>query len=81
MILNAPPFSPDYIHVADVARAHVPTLRVCPLNPPQRRKRVLLVARYVLWPEVVAQLSEGMPEIREWLPRPAGGPGPRQVFA
>ena len=36
MIPNAPPFSPNYIHVADVARAHVPALRVCPLNPPQR---------------------------------------------
>ena len=79
MIPNAPPFSPNYIHAADVARAHVPALRVCPLNPPQRCKRVLLAARYVLWPEVVAQLSEGMPEIRERLPSLARGPGPRQV--
>ena len=79
MIPNAPPFSPNYIHVSDVARAHVSALRVGPLNPPQRRKRVLLVAGYVLWPEVVAHLSEAMPEIRERLPSLAGGPGPRQV--
>lgn len=79
MIPNAPPFSPNYVHVADVARAHVSALRVGPLNPPQRRKRVLLAAGYVLWPEVVAHLSEAMPEIRERLPSLAGGPGPRQV--
>ncbi|KAH9048918.1 hypothetical protein EDB84DRAFT_1556578 [Lactarius hengduanensis] len=76
---NAPPFSPNYVHVADVARAHVAALRVGPLDPPRRRKRVLLVAGYVLWPEVVAHLSEAMPEIRERLPSLAGGPGPRQV--
>ncbi|KAI9447133.1 NAD-P-binding protein [Lactarius psammicola] len=79
MIPNAPPFSPNYVHVADVARAHVAALRVGPLDPPRRRKRVLLVAGYVLWPEVVAHLSEAMPGIRERLPSLAGGPGPRQV--
>lgn len=79
MLPNAPPFSPNYVHVADVARAHVAALRVGPLDPPRRRKRVLLVAGYVLWPEVVAHLSEAMPEIRERLPSLAGGPGPRQV--
>jgi nucleoside-diphosphate-sugar epimerase len=79
MIPNAPPFSPNYVHVADVARAHVSALRVGPLNPLQRRKRVLLVAGYVLWPEVVEHLTKAMPEIRERLPSLAGGPGPRQV--
>ena len=79
MIPNAPPFSPNYVHVADVARAHVAALRVGPLDPPPRRKRVLLVAGYVLWPEVVAHLSEAMPGIRERLPSLAGGRGPRQV--
>ncbi|KAH9053174.1 hypothetical protein EDB87DRAFT_287706 [Lactarius vividus] len=79
MLPNAPPFSPNYVHVADVARAHVAALRVGPLNPPRRRKRVLLVAGYVLWHDVVAHLSEAMPEIRERLPSVAGGPGPRQV--
>ena len=54
-------------------------LRVGPLNPLQRRKRMLLVAGYVLWPEVVAHLSEAMPKIRERLPSLAGGPSPRQV--
>jgi len=76
MIPNAPPFSPNYVHVADVARAHVAALRVGPLD---RRKLVLLVAGYVLWPEVVAHLSEAMPGIRERLPSLAGGPAPRQV--
>jgi nucleoside-diphosphate-sugar epimerase len=79
MIPNAPPFSPNYVHVADVARAHVAALRVGLLDPPLRRKRVLLVAGYVLWPEVVAHLSEAMPAIRERLPSLAGGPGQRQV--
>lgn len=79
MIPNAPPFSPNYVHVADLARAHVAALRVGPLDTPLRRKRVLLVAGYVLWPEVVAHLSEAMPEIRERLPSLAGGPGPHQV--
>ncbi|KAN0139337.1 hypothetical protein V8E53_002838 [Lactarius tabidus] len=79
MLPNAPPFSPNYVHVADVARALVSALRIGQLKPPQRRKRVLLVAGYVLWPEVVAHLSEAMPEIRERLPSLAGGPGPRQV--
>ncbi|KAH9995881.1 hypothetical protein BJV74DRAFT_298470 [Russula compacta] len=69
MIPNAPPFSPNYVHVADVARAHVAALRVGPLNPP-RRKRVLLVAGYVLWPEVIAHLFRVMPEIRARLPSP-----------
>jgi nucleoside-diphosphate-sugar epimerase len=76
MIPNGPPYSPNYVHVADVARAHVAALRVGPLDPP-RRKRVLLVAGYVLWPEVVMHLAEAMPEIRERLPSPAGGLGPR----
>ncbi|KAI0301394.1 hypothetical protein BC826DRAFT_989207 [Russula brevipes] len=62
---NAPPFSPNYVHVADVARAHVAALR-----------RVLLVAGLVLWPEVVAHLARALPEIRERLPSPACGPGP-----
>lgn len=79
MIPNAPPFSPNYVHVTDVARAHVAALRVGPLDPPRRRKRVLLVAGYVLWPEVVAHLCEAVPEIRERLPSLAGGPGLRQV--
>jgi len=78
MIPNAPPFSPNYVHVADVARAHVAALRIGP-HPQRRRKRVLLVAGYVLWPEVVAHLSEAMPEIRGRLPSLAGGPDPRQV--
>jgi hypothetical protein len=72
---NAPPFSPNYVHVADVARAHVAALRVGPLDPP-RRKRVLLVAGFVLWPEVIAHLARALPEIRERLPSPACGPGP-----
>ncbi|KAI9447241.1 hypothetical protein F5148DRAFT_728170 [Russula earlei] len=76
MIPNAPPFSPNYVHVSDVARAHVAALRVGPLEPP-RRKRVLLVAGYVLWPEVVAHLTEAMPGIRERLPSPTCGPGLR----
>jgi len=75
-IPNGPPYSPNYVHVADVARAHVAALRVGPLNPP-RRKRVLLVAGYILWPEVTAHLAEAMPEIRGRLPSPAGGSGPR----
>ncbi|KAF8263095.1 hypothetical protein EI94DRAFT_1832490 [Lactarius quietus] len=79
MIPNAPPFSPNYVHVADVAQAHVAALRVGKLDSPQRRKRVLLVAGYVLWPEVVAHLTEAMPELRERLPSLAGGPDPRQV--
>lgn len=83
MVPNAPPFSPNYVHVADVARAHVAALRIGPLDPPQlplrKRKRVLLVAGYVLWPEVVAHLSEAMPAIQERLPSLAGGPAPRQV--
>ena len=76
MIPNALPFSPNYVHVADVARAYVAALRVGPLD---RRKRVLLVAGYVLWPEVVAHLSEAMPAVRERLPSLAGGLGQRQV--
>ena len=76
MIPNAAPFSPNYVHVADVARAHVAALSIGP-HPQRRRKRVLLVAGYVLWPEVVAHLSEAMPEIRERLPSLAGGPDPR----
>ena len=51
-------------------------LRVGPLNPP-RRKRVLLVAGYVLWPEVTAYLAQAMPEIRGRLPSPAGHAGSR----
>jgi len=38
---------------------------------------VLLVAGYILWPEVTAHLAEAMPEIRGRLPSPAGGSGPR----
>jgi nucleoside-diphosphate-sugar epimerase len=75
MTPNAPPFSPNYVHVADVARAHVAALRTGPLFP-SRRKRVLLVAGYMLWHEVIAHLAEAMPEIRERLPSPMCGPGP-----
>jgi len=77
---NAVPFSPNYVHVADVASAHVAALRVGPFNPP-RRKRVLLVAGYVLWPEVIAHLNEAMPGVRERLPSPTCGPGPRTAYA
>jgi nucleoside-diphosphate-sugar epimerase len=63
------------VHVADVARAHVAALRVGPLDPP-RRKRVLLVAGFVLWPEVITHLAKALPEIRERLPSPTCGPGP-----
>lgn len=79
MTPNAPPFSPNYIHVADVARAHVAALRTGPLDPP-RRKRVLLVAGYMLWHEVIAHLAKAMPEIKERLPSALCGPGP-QVMA
>jgi nucleoside-diphosphate-sugar epimerase len=76
MTPNAPPFSPNYIHVADVARAHVMALHAGPLDPP-RRKRVLLVAGYMLWREVIAHLAEAMPEIKERLPSALCGTGPR----
>ncbi|KAI0298400.1 hypothetical protein B0F90DRAFT_1818763 [Multifurca ochricompacta] len=78
MIPNAPPFSPNYVHVKDIARAHVAALRVGPLDPP-RRKRVLLVAGYVQWPEVVKHLAETIPRIRERLPSLAWGPEKRPV--
>jgi nucleoside-diphosphate-sugar epimerase len=78
MIPNAPPFSPNYVHITDVARAYVAALRVGPLNPPQR-KRILLVAGYMLWSEVVVHLSKAMPEIRDRLPSPTCGPGRRSV--
>jgi len=76
MTPNAPPFSPNYTHVADVARAHVVALRTGSLDPP-RRKRVLLVAGYMLWHEVIAHLAEAMPEIKERLPSALCGPGPQ----
>src|SRR5579863_8452062 len=66
-IHNAPPFSPNNVHIADVARAHVAALHVGPLYPPQR-KRILLVAGYVLWSEVIIHLADAMPEIRGRLP-------------
>lgn len=78
MTPNAPPFSPNYVHVADVARAHVAALRTGPLDPP-RRKRVLLVAGYMLWHEVIAHLTEAMPEIKERLPSAMCGPGPQAM--
>ena len=74
MTPNAPPFSPNYVHVADVARAHVVALRTGPLDPP-RRKRVLLVGGYVLWHKVIAHLAEAMPEIKERLPSGMCGAG------
>jgi nucleoside-diphosphate-sugar epimerase len=76
MTPNGPPFSPNYVHIADVARAHVAALRVGPLDPP-RRKRILLVAGYVLWHEVIVHLAEAMPEVRERLPSPTCGTGRR----
>ncbi|KAI0259979.1 hypothetical protein BC834DRAFT_902869 [Gloeopeniophorella convolvens] len=66
IIQNGPPFSPNYVHVEDVARAHVAALRTS-----VRRARVLLVAGYVLWPEVVTHLARTMPALRSRLPRPA----------
>jgi nucleoside-diphosphate-sugar epimerase len=75
-IPNGPPYSPNYVHVADVAQAHVAALSVGPLNPP-RRKRVLLVAGFVLWPEVIMHLAGAMPQIRGRLPSPAGYSGTR----
>ena len=78
MTPNAPPYSPNYIHVADVAHAHVVALRTGPLSPP-RRKRVLLVAGYMLWREVIAHLAEAMPEIKERLPSALCGPGPQAM--
>jgi len=76
MTPNGPPFSPNYVHIADVARAHVAALRVGSLDPP-RRKRILLVAGYVLWHEVIVHLAEAMPEIRERLPSSTCGTGRR----
>lgn len=76
MIPNGPPFSPNYVHVTDVARAHVSALRVGPLDPP-RRKRILLVAGYVLWSEIIGHLAEAMPEIKGRLPSPTCGTGRR----
>ncbi|KAN0139334.1 hypothetical protein V8E53_002835 [Lactarius tabidus] len=58
--IDAPPFSPNCIHVADVARTHVTALRVCPLNFQQRCKRVLHVAGYVLWPEEIAHFRDSV---------------------
>ena len=78
LIPNAPPFSPNYVHIADVARAHVAALRVGPLNPPQR-KRILLVAGYVLWSEVIVHLAREIPEISGRLPSPTCGTGRRPV--
>ena len=76
MIPNGPPFSPNYVHITDVARAHVTALRIGPLDPPQR-KRILLVAGYVLWSEIVVHLAEVMPEIKGRLPSPTCGTGRR----
>ncbi len=78
MTPNASPFSPNYVHVADVARAHVVALRTGPLDPP-RRKRVVLVAGYMLWHEVIAHLAEAMPEIKERLPSALCGSGPQAM--
>lgn len=78
MTPNAPPFSPNYVHVTDVARAHVAALRTGPADP-SRRKRVLLVAGYMLWHEVIAHLTEAMPEIKERLPSSMCGPGPQAL--
>jgi len=61
MIPNGPPFSPNYVHITDVAFAHVIALRISPLDPPQR-KHILLVAGYVLWSEIVLHCAEAMPE-------------------
>jgi len=67
------------VHVADVARAHVAALRVGPLGgDPPRRKRVLLVAGYVLWPEVIAHLAGAIPALASgsrvsWRTGPAPG--------
>lgn len=66
------------MHIADVARAHVAALRVGPLNPPQR-KRIPLVAGYVLWPEVTVHLAKVIPEIRGRLPSPTCGTGRRPM--
>jgi nucleoside-diphosphate-sugar epimerase len=68
------------VHIADVARAHVAALRVGPLNPPQR-KRIPLVAGYVLWPEVTLHLAKVIPETRGRLPSPTCGAGRRSVYA
>jgi hypothetical protein len=38
---------------------------------------VLLIAGFVLWPEVIMHLAEAMPQIRERLPSPAGYSGTR----
>jgi nucleoside-diphosphate-sugar epimerase len=70
-IPNAAPFSPNYVHIADVARAHVTALRVGPLKTPQR-KRILLVAGYMLWSEVIVHLAKVIPELRLRLPSPTG---------
>ena len=78
LIPNDSPFSPNYVHIADVARAHVAALRVGPLNPPQR-KRILLLAGYVLWSEVIVHLAEAIPEIRGRLPSPTCGTGRRPI--
>jgi nucleoside-diphosphate-sugar epimerase len=78
MTPSGPPFSPNYVHIADVARAHVVALRTGQLDPP-RRKRVLLVAGYMLWHEVIAHLAEAMPEIKERLPSALCGPGPQAM--
>jgi hypothetical protein len=40
---------------------------------------VLLVAGYMRWHEVIAHLTEAMPEIKERLPSAMCGPGPQAM--
>jgi hypothetical protein len=43
MTPNGPPFSPNYVHIADVACAHIAALHIGPLDLPQCKCILLVV--------------------------------------
>ncbi|KAI0301120.1 hypothetical protein B0F90DRAFT_1719335 [Multifurca ochricompacta] len=64
--VNSAPFSPNYVHVSDVAALHVAALKAAPAAP-GTHKRVLAVGGTVLWPEVSEYLGKSRPQLKDRL--------------
>jgi len=59
------PMHPTYVHVADVARAHVLALKAGPSNA---RKRILVQGGYLFWRQAAEYLVKTRPKLRDRLP-------------
>ncbi|KAI0263975.1 hypothetical protein BC834DRAFT_1042584 [Gloeopeniophorella convolvens] len=63
LLANSPPFSPNYVHVWDVATLHVAALKAAPA--PGMQRRALAVAGTVLWPQVSEYLAKSHPQLKD----------------